>query len=149
MDRNRAKWVVGSESARVGSDPFEVGVVSVLVADSEGLPAIVGKRVGSTSVVPSQKLVNRDLRLVSDPKSWDASCEWEPGMEAVTPRMGSVSSCSGDGSASGEISTRAAAHRIVAAVAWTSVADEEGPGSDVGAPLVEVEADAENEFRSR
>ena len=121
-------------------------MISVFVPGSKGLPVIVGKRVGSTSVVPSQKLVNRDLRLVS---SWEASCGWEPGMEAVTPRMGSVSSCSGDGSASGEISTRAAAQRIAAAVAWTSVADEEGPGSDVGAPLVEVEADAENEFRSR
>ena len=75
MDPNRAKWVVESESARVGSNSFEVGVISVFVAGSEGLPAIVGKRVGSMSVVPSQKLVNRDLRLVSDLKSWNASCE--------------------------------------------------------------------------
>lgn len=50
-------------------------MISVFVAGSEGLPAIVGKRVGSMSVVPSQKLVKRDLRLVSDLKSWNASCE--------------------------------------------------------------------------
>ena len=38
-------------------------------------------------------------------------------MAAVTPRIGSVSSCSGEGSAKGDISTRAAAQRIVATVA--------------------------------
>jgi hypothetical protein len=49
------------------------------------------------------------------------SLEWEPGIVAVTPLMGSVNSCSGEGRARGDMSTRAAAHRMVATVVWTSV----------------------------
>lgn len=41
-------------------------------------------------------------------------------MVAVTPRIGSVSSCSGEGRASGAIDTRAAASRIAAADAVIS-----------------------------
>lgn len=64
-------------------------------------------------------------------------------MVAVTPRMGSVSSCSGDGSASGEMSTRAAAQRIVATVACTSDTDD-------GVWLAyELTVEVENELRKR
>jgi len=42
-------------------------------------------------------------------------------MVVVIPRIGSASSCSGEGSARGEISTFAAAQRIVATVVCNSV----------------------------
>lgn len=53
----------------------------------------------------------------------------DPGMVAVTLRNGSVSSYSGEGSASGERFTRAAAHRMVATVVCKSVLldDDEDP----------------------
>ena len=68
-------------------------------------------------------------------------------MAVVTPRMGSVSSCSGEGRANGEMSTRAAAQRMAAAVAWTlALLDKEGGGGcedGIGA------GGTESEFRIR
>lgn len=76
-----------------------------------------------------------------------ASDECDPGSVAVKPRIGSVSSCSGEGSASGDISTRAAAHRSVAAVVCASefngallgVGLTPSPGDGSGAEEVENE----------
>lgn len=51
-------------------------------------------------------------------------------MGAFTPRIGSVSSCSGEGRARGATDTPAAAHRIVAAVAMISAVSGEVEASD-------------------
>lgn len=59
--------------------------------------------------------------------------EWEPGIDAVTPRIGSVNSCSGEGRAKGERSTRAAAQRIVATEVCTSLFDNEKERLESGA----------------
>lgn len=67
-------------------------------------------------------------------------------MVAVTPRKGSVSSCSGEGRANGAIETRAAASRIVAAEVVTSVLGRRE--SEFKVPFPEKRGSA-NEFRSR
>lgn len=64
----------------------------------------------------------------------------EPGIAAVIPRIGSVSSCSGEGRAKGDRSTRAAAHRMVATVVCTSVLEYvEDEESCAGVEAGEVE----------
>lgn len=67
----------------------------------------------------------------------------------MTPRIGSVSSCSGDGSAKGATDTRAPAHRIVAAVAMISavIGDDETSESELMKLELEDRRSA-NEFRS-
>jgi hypothetical protein len=90
-------------------------------------------RGSSTSFVPRQNLGSRDLDppgvVASVPCDADEVCE--PGMAAVTPRMGSVSSCSGEGKLSGARFTLAAAQRMVAAVvaASGSIGPEPFPSS--------------------
>ena len=79
----------------------------------------MGNLVSSTSCVPCQKLLNLVFRITEDFDRWlsgvKESVGCDPGMMAVAPRIGSVSSCSGEGRASGAIDTRAAANRIAAA----------------------------------
>lgn len=67
-------------------------------------------------------------------------------MVAVTPRKGSVSSCSGEGRAKGATETRAAASRIVAAEVVTSVLGGRESKAKIPFPVERVSA---NEFRSR
>ena len=98
------------------------GSCSELVEDEDS----EGPEVSSTSCVPCQKLLSRLLRTVFGDRSGRISpgekkgSGCERGMVAVTPLIGSVSSCSGEGSAKGATETRAAAKRIAAAVAVAS-----------------------------
>ena len=88
-----------------------------------GTDAILGESMTSTSVVPSQKLASLARRLPPGVVAFStlkSSC----GSAAVTPRIGSVSSCSGDGKARGEMSTLAAAHRIAATAVVISVFED-------------------------
>lgn len=106
-----------------------VGVVPPIVTRGGGLlelqppsgtDATLGESTTSTSVVPSQKLASLARRLppgVVALSTLKSSC----GSAAVTPRIGSVSSCSGDGKARGERSTLAAAHLMAATAVVISV----------------------------
>ena len=124
-------WPGSAASGQSGSGSAAVGEVAL------------GVLWFSTSVVPSQKPIRRDLLAapgVSALKVDSFGCA--PGIVAVTPRKGSVSSCSGDGSARGDMSTREAAQRIAATEACTS---------DIVAWewLKEGFCPAENELRNR
>jgi hypothetical protein len=90
-----------------------------------------GCAVPSTSVVPSQKLPSR-CRWRGDWGPNVISGGYEPGMAVRAFRNGSVSSCSGDGKASGAILTRAAAQRIAAAVVVRSASGTTGSAIGTG-----------------
>ena len=78
------------------------------------------------SCVPCQKLLSLLFRVMPGDLSGGSECELcrsggcDPGIAVVKPRIGSVSSCSGEGRASGAMETRAAARRMVAAEVVTS-----------------------------
>lgn len=78
------------------------------------------------SCVPCQKLLSLLFRATPGDLRGGSECEFcmsggcAPGIAVVKPRIGSVSSCSGEGRASGAIETRAAARRMVAAEVVTS-----------------------------
>ena len=117
----------GTPSCILSPLPSTVLSTALPVAGAAELGAgdCAGTAPSSTSCVPCQKLLSRDLREVLGDKSGRGSTlaktsGCEPGIVAVTPRIGSVSSCSGDGSARGATDTRAAAKRIAAAVAVAS-----------------------------
>ena len=133
-------WVTGSDSA-----PSLGGVVGDGGSFSGWLDFGA-----SISVVPSQKLDNRDRRMppgVGSPSEVNiSSCECDPGTEAVCPRIGSVNSCSGEGSASGDMSTLDAAHRIAATVVCTSEPDDD---PELVATMEAVDVEEEKELRVR
>jgi hypothetical protein len=110
------KGTVRRTTEATGTEEGDAGTGGV-----DGLPSMVGRRATlSTSWVPSQKPLRRERRV---PPGVMRSCTYvwvDPGIVAVTPRMGSVSSCSGDGNVSGAMLTREPAQRMVAAEAWAS-----------------------------
>lgn len=85
----------------------------------------------STSIVPSQKLPNR-CRWRGDCGPNGTSGGFKLGIAVRAFRNGSVSSCSGDGKASGAMLTRAAAQRIAAAVVVASACGTTGTAVNVG-----------------
>lgn len=121
----------GADAGGITDKEEELPSVTVVSTSSRcvgsvlGLPSTVGS---ASSTVPSQKLANLVLRpgdmspaslsgIMGPGNPW-AGCT--PGIVAVIPRIGSVSSCSGDGSARGATDILAPAHLIVAAVAKAS-----------------------------
>jgi hypothetical protein len=70
------------------------------------------------------------------------------GIVAVMPRMGSVSSCSGEGRASGDNLTRAAAQRKVAAAVVTS-GEDRGTSSELIGKVELLERRLVTEFLAR
>lgn len=137
MDALRLARSAATLAPSVGGAPrARAGGVGVVEADGlggvggrsgvfAGLSSVVGeKRASSTSCVPRQKLVRRVPPGVKSGMS--GGCE--PGIAAVTPRMGSVSSRSGEGSASGAKDTFDPAHRIAAAL--VIVSPDAAPGVD-------------------